>query len=144
MQYTTEIEIYLPREKVIELFGDTSNIIEWMPGLKNVELIKGEMNEAGAESKLFFDINGRKTEMLETIVENNLPDNILLNYDTKGVHNIVTSRFYNEGQFTKWEMQSEFQFSGFMKLLGIFARSSFPKQTLKNMYHFKKFAESRK
>lgn len=142
MKYTTQIEIYLPREKVIEIFGDSSNMIKWMPGLKHVELINGEINKQGAESKLSFDINGRKTEMLEKIIENNLPNYIKLNYDAKGVHNIVISRFYDEGQFTKWEMQNEFHFSGFMKVLGFFMRSTFPKQTLKNMYHFKKFAEN--
>jgi len=141
MQYTTEIEIYLPREKVIDLFGNADNLIKWMPGLKKVELLKGEANKPGAESKMFFDLNGRKIEMLETILENNLPDDIKLTYTSKGVDNIVTSRFVDEGQFTKWELESEFRFSGFMKLLGFFMRSSFPKQTLKNMYHFKKFAE---
>ena len=42
---------------------------------------------------------------------------------------------------TKWEMDSEFRFSGFMKVFAFFIQGAFPKATQKSMNMFKEFAE---
>lgn len=143
MKYITEVAINLPRNKVIELFDNPDNMQKWQEGLKSFEHISGEPGQPGAKSKLVYDMNGRKIEMIETITERNLPDLFSGTYEAKGVFNIIQNKFIEESaDKTKWITESEFQFSGFMKLMGLFMKSAFPKQTLKMMNDFKKFAES--
>jgi hypothetical protein len=87
-------------------------------------------------------MNGRRTEMVETILKRQFPDEFTATYDAKGVHNIVENHFYEGGaERTRWVMENEFTFSGFMKVIGFFMRSQFPKETLKGMNSFKEFAE---
>jgi hypothetical protein len=89
---------------------------------------------------------GKRTiEMIETISIRNLPDEFSGTYDAKGVHNVVRNRFIEMGpDKTKLESENEFQFTGFMKLIGFFMRSAFPKQSLKYLKDFKAFAEEGK
>ena len=73
----------------------------------------------------------------------NLPDEFSATYEAKGVYNEISNFFHETGENqTRWVMNSEFKFSGLMRLMGIFMRGAFPKQTLKSMQSFKNFAES--
>ena len=42
---------------------------------------------------------------------------------------------------TRWVMETEFKFSGMMRVMALFMRGAFPKQTRKMMDNFKQFAE---
>ena len=144
MKYKTEITLELPRDRVIELFDDPENLKHWQSGLKSFELISGEAGQPGAKSRLVYDMNGRKVEMIETIISRDLPNVLSGTYNATGVHNLVINCFYEEGpNLTRWVTENEFYFSGFMKLMGVFMKGSFPKQTLADMNRFKVFAESK-
>lgn len=142
MKYTVDILIDLPRAKVIALFDNPDNMQKWQPDLISFEHLSGEPGQVGAKSKLHYKMGKREVEMIETITKNDLPNELSGTYETKGVFNIISNTFHevNENQ-TKWVSENEFQFSGFMKLIGIFMKSAFPKQTLKFMNQFKEFAE---
>ncbi len=143
MKYESEIILDLPRERVIELFDDADNLSKWQPGLQSFEHLSGEPGQPGAKSRLVFDQNGRRLEMIETITRRNLPDEFSSTYETKGVMNWVVNRFYDEGGGkTRWVSENEFKFSGVMAILSLFMRRAFPRQTLEFMRHFKEFAES--
>lgn len=142
MKYTTEITINLPRERVIELFDDPTNLVKWQPGLKSFEAVSGTPGQPGAKSKLVYDMNGRVVEMIETITSRNLPNEFSGTYEAKGVWNVMQNFFYDEGQTTRWVTETEFKFSGFMALIGLLMPGSFTKETLKSMEQFKAFAES--
>ena len=145
MKYTVEIEINLPRDEVVKLFDSQENCYKWQEGLQSFEHLSGEPGEPGATSKLEFQMGKRRVEMIETITQRDLPDRFSGTYDAKGVHNVVENRFIELGpDKTKWESENEFQFSGFMKLIGFFMGSAFPKQSLKYMQDFKAFAEEGK
>ncbi len=142
MKYQVEVDLDLPRERVIELFDSAENLFKWQPGLTNVEHVSGDPGQAGAKTKLSYDTNGRKMEMVETIIEQNFPETFSSTYDAKGVHNIIENHFIEDGtDKTRWVMDSEFQFSGFMKIMAFFMKGAFPKQTLESMNSFKNFAE---
>lgn len=141
MKYECEITIDLPREKVIELFDSTENLYKWQPTLQNFEHVSGTPGQPGAKSRLVYLERGRNMEMIETITSRNLPDEFSGTYETKGVKNWLTNHFYAENGKTRWVMETEFKFSGFMKLMAIFMRGAFPKQTLSSMNSFKEFAE---
>ncbi len=141
MKYSTEITINLPRDRVIELFDDPDNLSKWQPGLKSFEHLSGEAGLPGAKSKLVYDMNGRRIEMIETIIRRNLPDEFSGTYEAKGVWNEVANYFYDEGGKTRWVTEHEFKLSGLMALFGIFMGGSFKKQSQKTMDDFKAFAE---
>ena len=142
MKYSVDIELDLPRDQVIALFDNSDNMYKWQDGLQSFEHLSGEPGQVGAKSKLVFQMGKRTIEMIETITERNLPDQFNGTYEAKGVHNVVNNQFIELGpNLTKWISENEFQFQGFMKLIGFFLKSAFPKQSLKYLNDFKAFAE---
>jgi uncharacterized membrane protein len=144
MKYETEVEIALPREKVIELFDNTENLKKWQKGLLSFEHESGEAGNEGAVSRLKYKMGSREIEMTETITKRNLPEEFTGIYETKGMWNQHENYFKEDGEHaTKWKTISEFKSdSFFMKMMMTLMPSSFKKQTKKMMIDFKNFAES--
>lgn len=143
MKYTTEIEINQPIDKVIALFDNPDNMSKWMQGLQCFEHLSGKQGEVGAKSRLKFKMGKREIEMIETITVRNLPQEFSGTYEAKGVFNIVKNSFIKlSDSKTKYITENEFQFTGFMKVLGFLMPSAFKKQSYKYLLDFKNFAES--
>lgn len=143
MKYTIEIEIDQPRDKVVELFDNEENAFKWMEGLQSVDPIEGEPGAIGSTSRMKFKMGKREIEMVETIIEKDLPGNYKMTYDAKGVHNIINNKFTEIGDNkTLYQTEQEFQFKGFMKVMGFLMPGAFKKQSLKYLKDFKAFAES--
>lgn len=142
MKYSNEIQINLPRKRVVELFDNPDNMPKWQEGLVSFEAISGEPGKEGSKSKLKYKMGKREVEMIETITKNDLPNEFNGTYDAKNVFNIVKNRFVDQEKTTKWISDNDFQFSGFMKLMGLFMPGAFKKQSFKYMKAFKEFAEN--
>jgi hypothetical protein len=145
MKYTTEIQIQLPREQVIELFDRTDNLYKWQPGLKSYEHLSGDPGKEGARSRLAYE--GRKGDlvMTETITKRNLPDEIHLGYEARGVYNQVYNYFSEpEPGTTLWKTENIFRFRGAMSVMIPFMKKAFIQSTNLSMERFKAFAENRK
>ena len=143
MNYTLAVDIDCPLDEVVRLMDDPENMSKWQPGLLRWEHLRGEPGEPGAQMKLYYDMNGRKMEMIETILKRNLPDAFHTAYEASGVTNIQHNRFeaLDDGQ-TRWTSANEFKFKGLMRFMGLFMRDAFPKQTRRIMESFKAFAEA--
>lgn len=142
MRYETEVIINLPRDRVIELFDSFENLKEWQEGLISHDHVSGTPGEPGAKTNLVYMMGSRRTEMIETIMVRDLPEEFSATYDAKGVHNIVRNYFHDDGDTTRWVLDSDFQFNGYMRIMSLFMPGSmFKKQTRKMMEDFKKFAE---
>lgn len=142
MKYTLDIEINKPIQEVIALFDNPDNLSKWMEGLQSFEHLSGTPGEVGAKSKLLFKMGKREIEMIETITVRNLPEEFSGTYDAKGVHNIVKNKFSElPGERTKYTTEQEFQFKGFMKLIGMMLPGAFKKQSMKYLVDFKNFVE---
>ena len=142
MKYTCKIEINRPIHEVIELFDNVDNMYQWMKGLQSVEPISGVQGEVGAQMKLVFEMGKRKIEMIETITVKDLPREFSGTYDAKGVHNIVKNFFEPISDFkTLYITEQEFQFSGFMKVIGFLFPGAFKKQSMKYLEDFKEFVD---
>ena len=50
-------------------------------------------------------------------------------FDASGVHNIVRNFFYDEGETTRWVLDTDFQFSGYMRVMSFFMGSKHLPQT---------------
>jgi len=145
MKYSCEVIIELPRDRVVALFDNPDNLSKWMPGLKSSEHLTGERGQPGATSRMVFDQGGKQIEMIETIVSRNLPEEFTGTFETEGVKNHLVNRFYeDEPQKTRWVTETEFTFSGKLKLMAPMMRSSFQEQTQEYMDRFKRFAETAK
>lgn len=145
MKFTCSIEINLPVSRVVELFDDPANLPKWMDGLQSFEHLEGTPGQPGAKSKLVFQTGSRRMEMIETITVRNLPKEFSGTYDAGGVHNIVKNYFESlPGNRTRYTSEQEFQFKGFMKVIGFFMSGAIKKQSQKYLDNFKTFAESAK
>jgi hypothetical protein len=142
MKYKIELDIALPRKRVVELFDNPENLKKWQKGLISFETVSGTAGEEGAKSLLKYKMGKREVEMTETIVKRNIPDEFSGIYEAKNVWNEVKNYFKEEGtDNTLWELETEFRFKGFMKVMATIMPGAFKKQSLKSMNDFKEFAE---
>ncbi len=143
MKYSVSITIDKPVNEVVALFDNVDNMKKWMNGLESFEPLDGTPGEVGAKSRLRFKMGKREIEMIETITAKNLPEEFTGTYEAKGVFNIVRNSFEPLlGNKTKYTTEQEFQFKGFMKLMGLLMPGAFKKQSMKYLQDFKAFAES--
>lgn len=143
MKYTIEIDIDLPRERVIELFDNPDNMQHWQPGFISFEHMEGTPGQVGAKSKINYNVKGRKFELIETITVKNLPDEFSGTFEAKGMFNKINNYFTEEGpNKTKWTSENEFIPKGFLKILAWLMPSSFKKSSMKYLTNFKEFAEN--
>ena len=142
MKYTDEIEINQPINKVVELFDNEDNLFKWMNGLQSIEHLEGNPGEKGSTTKMLFKEGKREIEMIETIIENNLPEEFIATYEAKGVYNLAKISFVSlTDTKTKYITEQEFQLKGFLKIMGLLMPGIFKKQTNKYLNMFKEFAE---
>lgn len=145
MEYTEEIEIALPRARVIELFDDPENLGAWQPDLLEFRHEEGEPGEVGARSRLRYRMGKRECEMVETITRRALPEEFSGTYEAPGMWNEVRNRFEELGpDRTHWTCRSEFRGQTLMmKAMCLLLPGAFRKETRKHLEAFKRFAEER-
>ena len=68
-------------------------------------------------------MGGRKAEMIETIERRALPDEFSGTYSARGVWDRISNHVHEEGaDKTRWIVDSEFRFTGIMRLMSVFMR----------------------
>lgn len=145
MKYKQEIEIDKPIDQVIALFDNPENMNKWMDGLLSFESVFGTLRQPDAKSKHKFKMGEPEIEMSETVTVRNLPDEFSGTYETKGVFNIVKNKFVKiSDDKTKYIVESEFQFTGFMKFAAFLMPNTFKKRSMKYLVDFKEFVEKEK
>lgn len=143
MKYQLEIEIEKPRDDVLKLFDDPSNMKEWQPSLLEYRHLSGEPGQPGAKSEHVHKLGKRNITMLETITKRNLPDEFSGTYEVKNCFNSVYNTFEElSPTTTRWIVRTEFIFQGYMRIMAFLMPGAFKKETRKNMESFKKYAES--
>lgn len=144
MEYQLEVIISCPIEKVHEKFIDLESRTKWQKGLISQELISGNGFENGTQTELVFDMGKRQMTMIETILENELPNRLKTSYETDGVFNTSDDQFEAlDERTTRYVSVQDFQMNSFtMKFMSIFMSAMFKKQTLDTMTAFKQFCET--
>ena len=144
MKFTCFVDIDLPVDRVIELFDNPDNLVEWQDGFVSFEHISGTPGQPGAKSKLTYKMGKRNMDLIETINVRNLPEEFSGTYEGKSMLNTMSNRFseFNTG-VTRYEAEVEYlEFRGFMiKVMAFLMPGMFKKQVQKWMNQFKAFAE---
>ncbi len=141
--YTVAVDIDLPRERVLELFDDPGNMPKWQTGLVSFEPLSGDPGQPGAKSKLIYENGSKRFELVETVVERNLPDEFNGYYEWPGGRNTLANRFIElESERTRWESSCSYEFSGLlMRVMATIMPGYFRKQNQIFMDNFKAFCE---
>ena len=85
----------------------------------------------------------RRTEMIETIESNRLPEELTATYEAPRVWNRVVHRFIEVSpKETEWQFDSEFICTGLVRMLATVAPGLFRKSSKQSMDAFKQFVET--
>jgi hypothetical protein len=144
MKYSSEIIIKLPINECLKKLDNSENLKYWQNELISYEYLSGVPGKLGSRMELKYKIGKHERALIETITFNNLPDEIHMTYDTKGLHNIQKNFFSPtpEGH-TKWICKNEFLPTTFMfRMMTLLMPNAFKKQSLKYLKDFKAFAEN--
>ena len=153
MKYTVSIEIALPRERVAQLLADPAHLPKWLRGLVLHEPVSGIHGEVGTESRVVLQMGQQKMEGTETITRrepadlHGIPRDSVVHFDreivAEGMWSAVRDRLTEAGpETTLWASENEYRFKGLpMRLVGLFMRGAFRKQSQQHLLDFKAFAE---
>ena len=142
MKYTTTVEIDLPRAQVIELFDNQENYYKWQESLISLKNLEGDYGQVGTRTRLLHKMGPREIDMVETITQREFPDLFIATYEADNVWNEAINRFTElDDNRTQWTIETEFRFTGAMKLMASLMSGMFKKETQKVMEAFKAFAE---
>jgi hypothetical protein len=149
MKFTCSIDINKPKNEVVKFFENPKYLKEYQDGFISKELIKGKEGENGAVSKLFYEMKMGKgdMELIETIIDNKLPDSFYASYHHKHMDNTMLCKFEAiTDTTTKYISEINYtEFRGFIpKTLGLFFPNMFKKQVNKWLVNFKNFVEENK
>ena len=144
MKYKVEVDINLPRERVLELFDNQENLKNWLDGMQSFEHLSGEAGKEGAKSLYKFKMGKREVEIIETVTKRNLPEEFSGHFESDAMWNGVQNFFYeNNDNSTRWVAENEFKGTNFMMKMMLFLMpGAFKKRSLRHMKAFKSWAES--
>jgi hypothetical protein len=142
MRYTLSNTINKPLDEVVAKFTNPEGVKEWMEGLQRTEHISGTPGKVGAKMDFYFLHKGKEMKISETILEENLPNQIKFGYTSSMGYNEVEMQFESlSANEVKQTNNSYFELKGFMKIMGFLMKGMFKKQTLKYLDAFKAYAE---
>ncbi len=143
MKYSQELVIARPIGRVIELFDEPTITPLWREGLLCIEPLTGAPGEPGSTSKWWFQVGERMVEMIETVTVHNLPQELSMTYEGPAtIHSVRNSFQEIDAYSTRWRVETDIQFTGFMKLLKVVTAGLYKLETQKIMQVFKDFAET--
>ena len=149
IKYSEEIVIDANIDTVVALFNNPHNMKHYMTGMESYIVLSGKINQVGSKAEITVNFiekgkEARKIVMIEEIITNNLPDEKKVTYKANGVYNIVNNRFIRVSDSqTKFINEQEFEFKGYMKIMGFFIPSAFKQQSKIYLQNFKKFIENK-
>ena len=143
MNYSVSNVINRPLKEVIDKFTNQEGAKEWMLGLQTIDNISGKPYELGAKTDFHFLHKNKEMKISETVLEENLPDQIKFSYESPMGYNEVEMRFEQlaDGS-TRQTNNSYFKFGGIMKYFAFLMKGMFKKQSLTYLNGFKAYVES--
>ena len=143
MKHKAEIVIDADRATVWKMFAEPDNLVKWQPTLKSITLESGTAGETDAVSKLVYEENDREVVMTETITARREGSFLGGSYDSKWATVVIVNHFDDtENGSTRWTVNANYSFKGFMKILALFFRGSILRRTDADLNRFKLLVET--
>ena len=145
MNFTCSVTINAPLDDVMKLHSNPEYYSKWQDGFISYNTFSGTTGELGAKSRIVLSGPGGEMELIETILENNLPLKSVALVEHVHMINTMTNSFESIPENrTKWNSTIEYtKFIGIMpKLMAFFMPGLFRKQTQKWLDQFKTFVEN--
>jgi hypothetical protein len=146
MKYKCEVIVNKPKELVVELYRNPQFFKEWQDGFIDMTLPDKTDKKINYHAIYQYKVMGNKIINLEERILNDLlPDSFEATYSTDDMANSMKSTFIKSSPTsTKLIAELEYYyFEGILpKMMSIFMKWSFKKQTQKWLNQFKTFAES--
>ncbi|MGB5417778.1 SRPBCC family protein [Algibacter sp.] len=140
MKFVCNININKSINEVVAHFEDPESLKQSQKDFIRMEHLIGNKGETGAKTKLVY----KKFDLIETIIQNTLPDAFYAKYEHKSMTNTMRTSFIvlNENK-TKLTTEIHYtQFKGlFLKLISKLFPSLFKKQVDKWLERFKIYCE---
>ncbi|SDB44925.1 hypothetical protein SAMN03097699_1411 [Flavobacteriaceae bacterium MAR_2010_188] len=143
MKYQNEIVITAPIGEVYPKFCNPEHLRNWQRGLTTLEHISGNPQKEGSRTKMVYNLNGQKMELLQTIEKIVSPNEFSVIFGSEGMDNFQNNLFSeNQRGDTIWVSKNEFIPLNFkMRLFMALFPSTFKKQSRQYMKNFKKYME---
>ncbi len=94
MKFKTVIDINQSKLKTVEIFEKPDNMKYWQDGFESFKHISGEENQPGSKYRILYDMGKRgKMELIETLLEYNMPDSMYAEFDHSHMRNTVRVTF---------------------------------------------------
>lgn len=140
MKFKCSVTINQHIDKVIEIFSNSNNLHHFQEGFKSKEHLSGIPGQKGSTAKMTYE----KLELIETIIQNNLPEEFIALYEHKHMTNTMKVNFVQlEPNKTQYISEIEYtKFNGLLiKIIANLFPGMFKKQVIKWMNLFKAYAE---
>jgi hypothetical protein len=144
MKLESTIIIDKPLRDTVALYFNTGSFGRWQGGFQSYEPLSGERYLPGSKARFVYMNGKRRIELTETILSNNLPNELDAFYDHEHMSNKLRTRFDPQpGNRTKVMAEPyEIRFKGLMpKIFGPLMKGRFREQSQKWLDNFKSFAE---
>lgn len=111
MEYTIEIDVAAPLERVATAFMNPAEWPAWQLGLVAVETEPGPSAPArGARRTLRFELPGWSTTLLETLLEQEFPLAYTASYSSGPAWNLCENTFTEQPGGTHWLQRNTWRF----------------------------------
>lgn len=145
MKFLCTIDVALPRNLLLALWQDPRKFKDWQGDFVHAELLSGSPGQVGARTKKIYLQRDRKQyTLIETILAQDLPGELVAHYEAEMMSNTMTHRFLQLGaHLTRWEVEiryHRFQDLG-LRLLAILYPGMFRSQVQRWQLEFREFAE---
>ena len=143
MKYIIEINVKLTKEELFEKLLDPENLKHWQKDFVAHKHISGIPGETGAKSVITYKMGRRNVDFATTVVQNDLPDEYHVLYESKQIYNYHENYFVQINKdSTWWTVKTQLKFKGLlMGFVGFFIPGLFKKRIEDDMYRFKEYAE---
>jgi hypothetical protein len=142
MRSVVQVEIEMPKDRVVALYADPENSTEWMDDIDRYEAIRGKPGLPGSKYRL-VPKHGSMV-FVATVLDNPSPDEVRLELEAPKVTVSVTGRFGSiSAHRTRLTSVEVFQFKGmFSRLKGVLASAAIQRAHRRHMAAFARFAEA--
>lgn len=143
VEYTASVTVNKPLEQTFELYNDINHLQSWIPEVKSVEVMEGELNEPGTRLRMTVSNEGNTVVLNERIIEFIPNQKVVLEFDAGAMYKLNAVLFTAVGATTVIEGTYSCRGSNlFYRSMFSFFKNTFKTIDQGYLDSFKSFSES--